>query len=293
MKRDRDIYKGPLLGVLIGFIAFLLCPGVDGENGRGPDGGSVAQRLVPGEKLHYKGYIFGFIPVGDVWMEVAEGNWEGRDVYRISARGYGSCPFYTLDISLTSYVDRATGLSLAYGDRQTGTEVRERALLFDRGKGMVAYRKRRGPYHTEKEMEAAPWYTRNETKVPEGTNDVLNSLYSARSIGTGVGDKGSFWFIEKDWPWRVDVEVIGERKMRLKGLGTFDVLRIDIRPDYSSRQDKAAEFRGLFGVGGTLQVYVEKETKIPLMVTGRVPVAYIFRPTVTAVLKEMELPGDN
>ncbi len=190
MKRDRDIYKGPLLGVLIGFIAFLLCPGVDGENGRGPDGGSVAQRLVPGEKLHYKGYIFGFVPVGDVWMEAAEGTREGRDVYLISARGYGSCPFYTLDIRLTSYVDRATGLSLAYGDRQTGTEVRERALLFDRGKNVAAYRKRRGPYETEEEMDAAPWYTRNETAVPEGTNDVLNSLYYARSIGDEVGYEG-------------------------------------------------------------------------------------------------------
>ena len=87
------------------------------------------------------------------------------------------------------------------------------------------------------------------------------------------------------------MEGIGERELRLGELGTFNALRVDIRPDYSSQPDKAADFRGLFGVGGTLEVYVEKETKIPLLVTGRVPVAYIFRPRVTAVLQGIERPG--
>jgi hypothetical protein len=148
MKRIRILFFAALLALCI---SVPLSRGNDEEGGNAAEANPPCLHLAPGEKLHYKGYIFGFIPVGDVWMEVAEDALEGRDVYRISARGYGSSPFYTLDIRLTSYVDTATGLSIAYGDRQTGTEVRERALLFDRETGIVAYRKRRGPYETEEE----------------------------------------------------------------------------------------------------------------------------------------------
>ena len=42
--------------------------------------------LSLGEKLHYKGYVLGWIPVGDVWFEVTKDTHGGGDAYRIDAR---------------------------------------------------------------------------------------------------------------------------------------------------------------------------------------------------------------
>ena len=57
--------------------------------GRAEEGGKPSPPFAPGEMLHYKGYVFDWLPVGDVWFTVGKALYRGREVYRIDARALG------------------------------------------------------------------------------------------------------------------------------------------------------------------------------------------------------------
>jgi hypothetical protein len=245
----------------------------------------------PGERLHYKGYVYNWIPVGDVWFEVNKGTLRGKKVYRIDARALGRYLVYTLDIRLSSLVDALSLRSLEFRRREVGTERREYKVIFDRKGGEALYRRKPGKFASVKEMDAAPWETRSTFAINDRVNDILYTLYFARDIGDKVGNKKNYWFVEKTHIWKALVTITGEESLTLARVGAFDALKVAIEPDYSEEKELGEKFQGLFGVEGTLEVWVDKSTRIPLIVKGRIPFAYIFHPTVVVVLKDFTLPG--
>jgi len=247
--------------------------------------------FAAGEKLHYKGYVLGWIPVGDAWFKIRRGTYNGKDTFRFDARALGRYLIYTLDIRISSFVDAATLRSVEFRRREVGTEKREYCVLFDRKTGEATYRRKTGEFETAQEMSAAPWETRRTFPVGKDVNDILYTLYFARNIGDRVGDKRIYRFVEKDYIWTTTVTIVGEKKVSLGTLGTFDALKVAIEPDYSEQKDLGEKFRGLFGVEGSMELWVEKKTRIPLIVQGQVPFAYIFNPTVTVLLQDYEDPS--
>lgn len=248
-----------------------------------------APLFSPGEKLHYKGYVLGWIPVGDVWFEVKKEAREGKELYRFDARAFGSYLVYTLDIRLTSLVDARTLKSVELRRREVGTEKRDHRVVFNREKKVGTFYRKKGRFSTVEQMDAAPWEKRAVFPITDEVNDILYTLYHARGIGDAVGTKRNYWFVENRDVWKTLVTVKGERKLPLGALGTFDALDISIEPDYTADEDAGRRFAGLFGVQGTLRVVVDKKTRIPLVVSGELPFV-LFRPSVAVVLQEWTLP---
>ena len=251
---------------------------------------AAAPPFSPGEKLHYKGYVLGWLPVGDVWFEVKKDTHAGKEVYRFDARAFGSYLVYTLDIRMTSLVDPVTLRSEEFRRREVGTEKRDNRVLFDRDRSKGTFLRKKGRFSSVAKMDAAPWERRAVFPIHGEVNDILYTLYFARGIGDAVGTRVNYWFVENRDVWKTRVTVAGEQKLPLGKLGTFDALEITIEPDYSKDENAGRKFSGLFGVQGTLNVLVDKKTRIPLIVSGELPFA-IFRPTVSVVLQDWSLPG--
>ena len=251
---------------------------------------AAAPPLVPGEKLQYKGYVLGWIPVGNVWFEVGKETRAGRETYRIDARAYGSYLIYTLDIRMTSWVDAETLRSVEFRRREVGSEKRDHRVLFDREAGRGTFLRKAGRFSSVEMMDEAPWETRAVFPLDAETNDILYTLYFARGIGDAVGTRKNYRFVENRDVWNARVTVAGEETLPLGRLGTFDALRIGIEPDYGEEEEKGRRFSGLFGVQGTLRVVVDKKTRIPLVVSGELPFV-VFRPTVSVVLQELSRPA--
>lgn len=250
----------------------------------------AAPALSPGEKLHYKGYVLGWIPVGDVWFEVTKDTHGGGDAYRIDARAYGSYLIYTLDIRMSSWVDTKTLRSVEFRRREVGTERRDHRVVFDRERAEGTFFRKRGRFASVARMDAAPWEKRTVFPLRGEVNDILYTLYFARGIGETVGTRRNYWFVETRDVWKTLVTVAGEEKLSLGKLGTFDALKITIEPDYSEEKDTGRKFSGLFGVEGTLRVLVDKKTRIPLVVSGELPFV-VFRPSVSVILQDWSLPS--
>lgn len=242
-----------------------------------------------GEHLHYKGYVFGWLPVGDAWFDVHRDTYRGGDAYRFDARALGRYLIYTLDIRLSSFVDASTLRSLEFRRKEVGTEKREYAVIFDRDAGRATYRRKPGKFASVEQMDATPWENRSTYPVSPEVNDILYTLYFARDIGDRVGNKKYYLFVEKTKIWKAMVAVTGEKRIDLGTAGTFDALKIAIEPDYTDEPEMGEKFSGLFGVEGSLEVWVDKRTRIPLIVRGRVPFTRFFRPTVTVILRDYVL----
>jgi hypothetical protein len=240
----------------------------------------------PGEQLHYRGYVFGWIPVGDAWFKVGKATEEGKEVYRFDARALGNYWIYTLDIRLQSVVDAAKLRSVRLHRREVGTEKREYEVVFDRDAGSALYRRKPGRFNTVAEMDAAPWESRSAFPISGEVNDILYTLYFARGIGDTVGTRKEYRFVETSYIWKAAVSIVGERRIDLGKAGSYDALRIAIEPDYTGQPEMAERFRGLFGVEGNLELWVDKRTRIPLIVRGRVPFTRFFGITMSVILAD-------
>jgi hypothetical protein len=245
----------------------------------------------PGEHLHYRGYVFGWLPVGDAWFDVGKTKHEGREAYRFDARASGRYVIYTLDIMLSSIVDAASLRSLVFSRREVGSEVREYQVVFDRKARKAVYRRKPGKFTSVEEMDATPWEDRSSFPIGPDVNDILYTLYFARDIGDRVGNKKYYWFVEKTKIWKTRVTITGEENLDIGRAGKFDALKVAIEPDYTDDPETGEKFSGLFGVTGSLEVWVDKKTRIPLIVRGQVPFVYILRPTVTVILQDYRLPN--
>jgi hypothetical protein len=249
--------------------------------------------FAPGERLHYKGYALGYFPVGDAWFEVHRAKYGGREAYRFDARALGRYVIYTLDIRLSSIVDAASLKSLLFQRREVGSEKREYQIIFDRNALRAVYRRKPGRFTSVEAMDKTPWENRSTFPIRPEVNDILYTLYLARDIGDAVGAKKNYWLVEKTHIWKTTVTATGEKRLDLGRAGTFDALKIAIEPDYTGERELKEKFSGLFGVEGSLEVWVDKKTRIPLIVRGQVPFAYILRPTISVILQDYRIRAKN
>ena len=81
-----------------------------------------------GEKLTYKAYAVGILPIGTVTQETFTSNFEGRTTYCFTGRCYGNYLVYLADVRLAAQVARYSGESLFHDLEQYGTDRTLRAL---------------------------------------------------------------------------------------------------------------------------------------------------------------------
>lgn len=115
------------------------------------------------------------------------------------------------------------------------------------------------------------WKEPRTKSVPADALDMLSGILLARSMVSQGAQRLSFKLLDKLELWLVDVE-LGERARHKVGAGTFDAVEIRLKtrppPDDPKRAD---DFEGLFGIQGTISMWFDERSGVPVLIAGRVP----------------------
>lgn len=118
------------------------------------------------------------------------------------------------------------------------------------------------------------WRAAEEREVPEGTLDMLTAVFMARTLVSEEHGSLSFPLIDKDRLWKLTLRRGETRRMETPA-GTFDVLKVVLEPEPwpgESLEDKEEEFEGVFGIHGSIHLWVQQETGVAVRIQGVLPV---------------------
>lgn len=228
-----------------------------------------------------------FLP-GDAQSEVGE-------QVTLAGRAQGSYKVYTLDNVISATLLPQAFPRLVHRNVQTGTENRSRELLFgtQEGKQVTVYR---GDGHCRGCSDKAhfvsgtwPWSDDVHCKkcrqsehrvvkapktreVPGGAFDMVSAVYLARSLVIDGRERIEFPLIDRNDLWTVQL-TRGEEKSIETAAGRFRVVSVVLRTSApegleGSETDK---FEGLFGIHGSISIWCEANSGVPIRIDGVVP----------------------
>lgn len=257
----------------------------------------LGERLVFRATVEWKGaqVLVGHLELGSFHDE--------NNTTVLHARGKGDRFGYTIDQQITSRLDRSSGHPIAYTNVQRGSEHHTKQLDFEEGK--ITYSRRehcRDPECKDKNHDVAevewkgpiPWGTRSKhcgdrdcgtaahelwvTKkvheVDEPYVDLLTSIYVARTAS--FPEDGSPMIIpavNDDHRWLVEVRQMQQKELTVSE-GTYDAIELSLTP-LASDGDTKKRFKGLFGIHGTLRVWIDSVTRKPLLIQGTLPISVL------------------
>jgi hypothetical protein len=218
----------------------------------------------------------------------------GEDLRVGLIRGHasGACLNYVLEHEISLRVLPQEWPRVIYRDTQGGTENRRRELLYGMRKGEPTslYRRDghcasaicerpehriektwlRKEHHCDKCKRAAhrEWRKPTVQEIPADGVDMLSAVFLARSmVQEGLGEL-KFPMLDKDRWWDVTLTLGGSKRLVTKA-GTFDCCAVKLTPVLPS--GKSEKFKGLFGIHGSLAIWLEKETGVPVSIEGVLP----------------------
>jgi hypothetical protein len=118
------------------------------------------------------------------------------------------------------------------------------------------------------------WRTAQERDVPEGTLDMLTAVFMARSLVREGQKSLTFPLIDGTRLWQLVLRRGKEKRMET-GAGEFDVVEVVLEPSPypgESFGEKARRFEGVFGIQGSMHLWVERRTGIPVRIQGDLPI---------------------
>ena len=119
------------------------------------------------------------------------------------------------------------------------------------------------------------WRDPKTRDVPQETLDLLSAVYLSRTLVQDDLDELRFPVIDKLNLWDMRLSRGTEARMETE-CGTFDVVQIVLEPSPMEGEDvdedKAERFEGLFGLHGSIQLWVERTTGVPVRIQGELPV---------------------
>ena len=222
-----------------------------------------------GEKLTYKAYAVGFLPIGTVTQETFTSNFEGRTTYCFTGRCYGDYLVYLADVRLAAQVARYSGESLFHDLEQYGTERRGRKLLFDRASKKMTY--------TRLEKDKVTY------KVIENVEGLILGLRAR--LGSNIGDYTEVKLVETDKIFHLRIEVVEKTILKIKDVGNFHAMKVVIKPLNLKKEEV---FKGLLELDRDVTIYLEEKTKTPLLISSTVPFGFV-RPRITVMLQNWEM----
>jgi len=261
-------------------------------------------RLLPGEEICYDAYIH----KAGIWFHVGEATFKvekrkgptGGLLLRGIAKGgkFG----YHIRMLWESYLDGKTLLPTLSVNTKTGSERRFERYLFQ--KGEVLYFKKKhchrpdcknpahfvrktkwfGPIPVGKETVHCPgckdlrhyiWRLIWRHKVNEPFLDMLSAVYAARTSTFRPGASFIVPVVKSRDRWHVKVTAAKEEKVKVSA-GTFDCYKIILEPhNVGDRPNAKPKFSGLFGIQGTISIWVDKVTRVPVRIKGSIPFAFL------------------
>jgi len=199
---------------------------------------------------------------------------------------------YALDHKIEARILPQTWPEVVYTDVQRGSENRRRELrygLFE-GEPSAWYRadmhcsscERRehfleGGWFTNrrhctkcKRGEHRVWREPEQRDVPPEAVDMLSALYLARALALDELDEVKFPLLDKTKLWQVTLTRAKTRVIEARA-GRYLCQQVKMTPTVPEGESHESKFKGLFGIHGTLSIWLERETGIPIRIEGIVP----------------------
>lgn len=192
-------------------------------------------------------------------------------------------------------------------DTQSGSENRRRELKYGlvRGKPRSWYRSDRhckgcdrrehfvegGLFTSEQHCEGCKrafhrgWKPPVWRDIPEGTVDMLSAVFLARAMVREGMEELTFPLLDKTRLWDLTF-TRGEDRVLGTPAGSFACTAINLATAVPAGEEHDAEdFKGLFGIHGSLRIWLESKTGVPVLIEGTVPAGPLDL-SVSLVLRE-------
>jgi hypothetical protein len=220
------------------------------------------------------------------------GKLSGKKVGWIRGQAMGAALNYELDHTIESRMLPQPWPRVIYRDTQKGSECRKREVMYGEreGKPMSWYR-RDGhcggcnrpehqlqglwPFSSEhhckrcKRGEHRLWRRPTTQEVPASAVDMLSAIYLARALVQDGREQLEFSLLDKDTYWQVTMTRARTRNLETPA-GTFRCVEVKLDPQLPAEK-KEGRFRGLFGIHGTLSVWLHEGTGVPVEIGGTIP----------------------
>lgn len=196
-----------------------------------------------------------------------------REIGNLTAKAEGSYLFYSMETTLDSRYLPQAWPSISHYYKQSGSENRRREVQLGELDGQPTSVYRRDT------REGAPagqriWAAKQTRDIPAGTLDMLGAVYLARTLVMDGAEDAELVFplIDKTRLWQMRLTLAEERRVEVPA-GTFDAVEVQLLPEaYPGEPEHAqSKFRGLFGISGTIKLWVERTTGVPVRIAGTIP----------------------
>ncbi len=185
----------------------------------------------------------------------------------------GSYLTYSLESTLETRMLPQEWPRVRYESVSKSSQTRRREVLLGKRDGKLI-----SSYRGDTTNGAPPgtriWRTARERGVPDGTLDMLTAIFQARTlIREGTPDL-VFPLIDSDKLWQLRLRRGEEQRMETSEGTSFDVIEVVLEPGpYPGEPvEEKARFKGVFGIHGSMHLWVEKHTGIAVRIQGVLPV---------------------
>lgn len=290
---------------------------------------SVSEKRKPagpefpiGERLTYRGSVTKAGVTSSVGTVVFRVNQNARHEVTLEARARGNKFGYSLDSKIKTLFRPGEKHPASQFFTQKGSERREKKLLFQ-SDGTQYWKKKHckdknctNPAHRVKKVnwvggvlpwgrkkqhctdshcghfEHRVWKLRHSHPVDAERVDLLTAVYRARNLDFTIGAPAHVIPIVNDRDlWDIKVRALKREKVKVAA-GTFDCVQLSLEPTPASGQKLKKEFKGLFGMNGAIQIWIDEKTRRPILVKGQVPFAFLNLHARVELAKIMQLdPG--
>ena len=114
------------------------------------------------------------------------------------------------------------------------------------------------------------WNQPRTRAIPPETVDMMSGVLLARTMVREGLDEIRFPLLEKDDLWDVTLTRAEQRWIEVPA-GEFLCRSIKLTPTPRDDDERNEAFRGLFGIHGTLSIWIQEPTGVPVLIEGTVP----------------------
>ena len=120
-------------------------------------------------------------------------------------------------------------------------------------------------------QEHRVWRSAETRVVPEHAVDVLSALHLARSFVRGASEEVRFALLDHDRHWEV-LLTAGEQSKISTPAGTFRCRAVKLTPTPPAGEQSDERLEGLFGMQGSLSLWMEERSGVLVRIEGVLPV---------------------
>jgi len=198
----------------------------------------------------------------------------------------GEYAWYKLESTLETRILPQDWPRLFYQSVSKSSQTRRREVMLGKKDG-AATSSYRGDTKTGAPEGTRIWRPARERSVPEGTLDMLTAVFQARTLIREKKDLLTFPLIDKDRLWKLRLRRGQERRMETTSGTFFDVVEVVLEPEPYPGEvvgAKAQRFEGVFGINGTIHLWVERKTGVAVRIQGDLPIGDVITLGIDVVL---------